>query len=219
VVVKIDADRLVSEARRADAVIKLRYGLGDFAPRGATLIEVHGGDGIDPQAMRRAVVLGNERTLDDDLAYGFRMLVDVGVRAVSEAMSDPSTATQAIDRIHDLLRQLVATPLPDGRHLDEHGELRLVIPTLSWDGYVRLAVDELRIHGGHQLQVMRRVHAMLTDVLEIAPRERRAVLEQELCLLESSVPNAFDSDLDRRAAATPDQQGIGSGPDILVASP
>jgi uncharacterized membrane protein len=216
VVVKLDPDALVREAQRAGAVIKLLHGLGDFVPRGAPLFEIRGEGRVDREALLRAVALGNERTLDEDLAYGFRLLVDVSVRAVSEAMSDPSTATQAIDRIHDLLRQLANRPLPNGRHLDDHGELRLLVPTLSWDGYVRLAVDELRIHGRHSVQVTRRLEAMLNDLLEIAPPERCIVLEQELRLLEGAVPTVFDADTDRRAATTPDQQGIGSGVDVLV---
>jgi uncharacterized membrane protein len=219
VVIKLDPDALVGEAQRADAVIKLLRGLGDFVPRGAPLFEVRGGSRVDREALLRAVALGNERTLDEDLAYGFRLLVDVSVRAVSEAMSDPSTATQAIDRIHDLLRQLANRPLPNGRHLDDHGELRLLVPTLSWDGYVRLAVDELRIHGRHSVQVTRRLEAMLNDLLEVAPPERCIVLEHELRLLESAVPTVFDAHTDRRAATTPDQQGIGSGADVLVDPP
>jgi uncharacterized membrane protein len=216
VVVKLDTDALVHEAQRTDAVIELVHGLGDFVPRGAILFQVRGGSRVDGDALLHAVALGNERTLDEDLAYGFRLLVDVAVRAVSEAMSDPSTATQAIDRIHDLLRQLATRPLPDGRHFDNHGELRLLVPTLSWDGYVRLAVDELRMHGRHSVQVIRRLEAMLNDLLEIAPPDRRIVLEQELSLIDIAVPSAFDADLDRRAATTPDQQGIGSGADVLI---
>jgi uncharacterized membrane protein len=217
VVVKLDIDALVREAQRADAVVELLYGVGDFVPGGAPLFRVRGGGRVDSEALLDAVALGNERTLDEDLAYGFRLLVDVSVRSVSEAMGDPSTATQAIDRIHDLLRQLANSPLPDGDHLDKHGDLRVRVPTLSWEGYVRLAVDELRIHGGHSMQVMRRLEAMLTDLLEIAPPERRMILEQELRLLELAVPTVFDADIDRRAATTPDQQGIGAGADVVAA--
>jgi uncharacterized membrane protein len=216
VVVKLDTDALLGEARRADAVIELLHGLGDFVPRGAPLFEFRGGNPIDRDVLLHAVVLGDERTLDEDLAYGFRLLVDVAVRAVSEAMSDPTTATQAVDRIHDLLRQLVSRPLPDGRYLDAHGELRLLVPTLAWEGYVRLAVDEVRLHGRHSLQVMRRLEAMLRDLIEVAAPQRQVVLEHELRLLESAMATAFESDMDRRFATTPDQQGIGAGVDLLI---
>ena len=86
--------------------------VGDFVPQGALLFEVYGQSTFEDADVLRSVALANERTLTHDFAFGIRMLVDVGVRAVSPAMADPTTTTQAIDRIHDLLRQLVGRPFP-----------------------------------------------------------------------------------------------------------
>ena len=48
---------------------------------------------------RRAIVLGLERTLDQDVAYGLRLLVDIAERSLSDSpFLDPTTAVQAIDR-------------------------------------------------------------------------------------------------------------------------
>jgi uncharacterized membrane protein len=214
VVVQIDVPGLVDAAAKADAVIVILPRIGDFVPKGASLMKVFVGS-VDVDRLRRAVVLGNERTLNRDLAYGFRLLVDVAVRSLSPSMGDPTSATQAVDRIHDLLRQLVVRPFPTGRHVDGDGVLRVVLPTLTWDGYVRLAVDELRTYGRTSMQVLRRIEAMLQDLLEVAPPERRRILLQELELMERAVPDDFDEDADRRAATTPDQQGIGSGADLV----
>jgi uncharacterized membrane protein len=214
VVVQIDVPALVDAAAEADAVIVMVPRIGDFVPEGATLFHVLDGS-VDADALRRAVVLGNERTLNRDLAYGFRMLVDVAVRSLSPSMGDPTSATQALDRIHDLLRQLAVRPFPTGQHPDGAGVLRVVLPTLTWDGYVRLSVDEIRNYGGTSMQVLRRIEAMLHDLLEVAPPGRRPILEEELELIEGAVPAAFDDDADRRAATTPDQQGIGSGADLV----
>ena len=60
------------------------------------------------------IVVGKERTLHEDVAYGIRMLVDVAVRALAPASGDPTTAVQAIDRIHDCLRLLVSRDFPTG---------------------------------------------------------------------------------------------------------
>ncbi len=94
------------------------------------------------------LTFGLERTLDEDVAYGFRMLVDMAERALSESpFLDPTTAVQAIDRIHDGLRQLAQRRLHDGRHFDARGVCRLVVPTMGWDEYVHLAFDEIRMAG------------------------------------------------------------------------
>ena len=62
---------------------------------------------------------------------------------------------------------------------------------------MRLAVDEVRLHGRHSLQVMRRLEAMLHDLIEVATPQRQIALEHELRLLESAMATAFESDLDR----------------------
>jgi uncharacterized membrane protein len=65
------------------------------------------------------VVLGMERTLDQDGAYGLRLLVDMAERSLSDSRwQDPTTAVQAIDRLHDRLRQLARRPIPDGTFHD-----------------------------------------------------------------------------------------------------
>ena len=62
------------------------------------------------------------------------MLVDVAERSLSESpFLDPTTAVQSIDRLHDGLRQLSVRVIPDGRHHDDAGNLRLTVPTMDWD--------------------------------------------------------------------------------------
>ena len=123
--------------------------IGEFVPAGAPLFTVQGDDGtLDEQQVTAAVVLTLERTLDQDVAYGFRLLVDIAERSLAESpFLDPTTAVQAIDRLHDCLRQLILRPFPDGRHRDGDGTLRLVVPAMDWDAYVHLAFDEIRMSG------------------------------------------------------------------------
>jgi uncharacterized membrane protein len=217
VVYRADHDELVDRAREAGAVFVLLPRIGDFVPEGAPVLELYGADAVEPARVVRSLAFGKERTLHQDLAYGLRMLVDVAQRSVSPVMADPTTAVQAIDRLHDLLRQLAERPFPSGCHYDEDGELRLVTPMLSWEGYVHLAVDELRHYGRESMQVARRLRAMLLDLLSVAPPERRQPLERQLRLLDSMAREMFDDADERRAAEEPDQQGIGSGRDRVLA--
>jgi uncharacterized membrane protein len=217
VVYRADDRELTDRAREAGAVLVLIPRIGDFVPEGAPLVEVYGADGIEPARILRSLGIGKERTLHQDAAYGIRMLVDVAQRSVSPDMADPTTAVQAVDRLHDLLRQLADRPFPSGYHYDAEGALRLVTPMLSWDGYVHLALDELRHYGRESLQLMRRLRAMVLDLLAVAPPERRLPLELQLRLLDSMAQEAFADEEDREAAAEPDRQGIGSGADRVLA--
>jgi uncharacterized membrane protein len=163
------------------------------------------------------VTLGNERSYPDDPAYGFRQLVDIAERGVADPFGDPTTTVQAIDRLHDALRQLATRAIPPGEHYDGAGTLRLVMPVLDWTGYVRLSFDELRIAGAGSPQVARRLRAALEDLTTVAPATRRPELDRQLELLTLGVQRSFDSDRDIANALTADQQGLGSGPDLIHA--
>ena len=149
VLVAIDRDRLVDLRGGADCVVHVLPAIGTFVPSGAPLMRVEGPvDRLDRERATAALGSALERTLDQDIAYGFRMLVDMAERALSESpFVDPTTAVQALDRLHDGLRQLAVRELPDGRWYDETGRLRLTVPVMDWDAYVHLAFDEIRLAG------------------------------------------------------------------------
>ncbi len=208
----IDRGWLVGWASDAECSVRLAVPVGAFVPAGAPLAIVEGGGRqLDVEGVRRALTLGLERTLDEDVAYGFRMLVDMAERALSESpFLDPTTAVQAIDRIHDGLRQLAQRRLPDGRHYDAGGVCRLVVPTMGWDDYVHLAFDEIRMAGAASPQVSRRLFAALNDLLVVAPRERRPALQTQRELLTQAVVSLDRDGRDHASAIHADGQGLGA---------
>jgi uncharacterized membrane protein len=160
--------------------------------------------------LREALVVKLEPTLDQDVSYGIRLLVDIAERSLADSpLQDPTTAVQAIDRLHDILRQLVRRPFPDGRHRDATGQVRLTVRSLDWDAYVMLATDEIRLAGAGSPQVTRRLKSALTDIRSIAPAERRGVIDRQLARLRMSVEAAVD-DEDVEFALTDDRKGIGA---------
>ena len=228
-VIRVDRPALVAAARRADCVLELVPVVGDFVVGGAPLFRVHpdprstvSGDGGPAGRLRatdvtRHVLLGPERVHTEDLAYGFRKLVDIAVRSIAQPFNDPTTAVQALHRLHDLLRQIAARPLPCGEHRDEDGVVRLIERTVSWDGYVRLAFDEIRLAGASEPQVTRKLCAALADLKSVASADRQEPLDRQLRLLNAAVRRAHDDEEDVLAALTPDTEGIGSGADVTAA--
>lgn len=213
VVTTIAYNHLIREARTGDCVLEMLPSMGEFVPAGGRLFEVYGDPSrIDSRAVANGVILELERTLERDVAYGIRLLVDMGIRALADApWQDPTTAVQAIDRIHDCLRELVRRPFPDGKHYDQEGELRLVERTMTWDDYVHLAFVELRLAGAGSPQVARRLQAALQDLRRTAPAGRQAVLNEQLDLLDEAVAAAFGDSRDRELAQHPDPSGLGVG--------
>ena len=212
VITVIGYDVLVEEAARAGCVLELMPALGEFVPAGAPLFTVHGKPfGLDEKKVREGLVLKLERTLDQDVAYGFRLLVDIAERSLSDSpFQDPTTAVQAVDRLHDCLRQLARRPFPDGRYRDESGEVRLVVRTMNWEAYVHLAFDEIRMAGAGSPQVARRLKAALTDLKWFAPPDRVPILDLQSDLLTTATKSLMQDERDARMAFEEDPQGIGA---------
>ena len=212
VVTMIGTRELVAEAKRADCVLELVPALGAFVPAGAPLFIVHGWpEDLNKNRLFSALNLKLEPTLDEDVAYGMRLLVDIAERSLSEsAFQDPTTAVQAIDRLHDILRQLARRPFSDGRAFDEDGEIRLLVKTMTWENYVHLAFDEIRMAGAGSPQVTRRLVAALKDLRSVALPERINVLDEQAALLRAATVEAMQDERDIRFALDPDREGLGA---------
>ncbi len=207
VLAAMDRDSLVEVARRHGAVIKVLPALGDFVPSGSPVLQVFG-ERV-PEDTKEHLALARERTMAQDPAFGFRQLVDIGQKALSPAVNDPTTAVQSIDVMHDLLRKLATLPFPHGQRSDADGELRLIFPVMTWEAYVHLACDELRHYGVGSLQVIRRLRGMLEDLLEVAPVKRRPVIEKQLTLLASALTREWPDVEERKLGSIGDAQGLG----------
>jgi len=212
VVNHIGHDDLVDLARRADCTLELVPALGEFVPAGAPLFLVHGDPvDLDEHDAAKRVVLGLERTLDQDVAYGMRLLVDIAERSLADSpFQDPTTAVQAIDRLHDCLRQLAPRPFPDGTYRDDGGEIRLITQVMNWPAYVHLAFDEIRLVGAASPQVTRRLQAALEDLKTVVPPDRRQALDDQLTLLAWSTKDAVRHPRDAAMGLVPDPLGLGS---------
>ena len=219
VLYKLDERELVEAAESADVTIVILPRIGDFVPQGAPIFNVHGGTVADGGRLLRAAALGRERTLHQDLGYGLQMLVDLAVRSLSKSMGDPTTAVQALDRLHDCLRQLAQRRFPSGRHVDSTGCLRLVVPQLTWQRYMDIALDELRHYAVSSIQVTRRLVVMLEDIAAIAPPERRPAIRRQLELLRNMGSRAFSEQYDREFALDPGQQAREYQSDRVVVQP
>jgi len=209
-VMAVGVTELVWLAHEAGAVIKVVPQVGDFIGPGDALVQVSGAaKPVSPDAVRGCVAVGEERTLDQDPRFGFRILVDIANRALSPAVNDPTTAVVALDQIARLLLTLGRQRLDDGRARDADGKLRVVYGTPDWPDYVILAVSEIRHYGEGSLQVYRRLRAMLEHLIRELPEARRPALEKELALLRSGARRSFSDEEDRQRAEVADQQGVG----------
>jgi uncharacterized membrane protein len=210
VIQAIDVPGLVALAERERAVVVMAWAVGDTIIDGMPLLRVHGGGRpVAERRLRRLVRLGSGRTFEQDPKYALRILVDIAIKALSPAVNDPTTAVQALDQVEDLLLRLARVNLSAGRVRDEGGSLRLVFPVPKWEDFLVLAFDEIRYCGANSIQVMRRMRALLQDLREQVPPERRAALQGYLERVDNGIRRTFEDADDRRDALEEDRQGLG----------
>jgi uncharacterized membrane protein len=208
VMLGIDSKALVDIASRHGCVLSLTRRIGEYVPRGAPLIEVHGGTRLTEDLMR-AVDLGRERTLFQDPLYGIRQLVDIGTQALSPAINAPTSAVQVLDRLSDLLPQIAERPDPTGLFADETGKVRLIVPVIGWSRIVELAFTEIRTFGAGSPQVTRRLLACFDRLLADLPSERHPPLERQRALLVAAVERLVPDVDEREDRLKADALGLG----------
>jgi uncharacterized membrane protein len=193
-----------------EGLIELVPRVGEFVAVGEPLLRLHDGAArLEDGPLRAALLFGRERTLEQDPMFAFRILVDIAAKALSPAINDPTTAVLALDQIHRLLRSVGRRHLDTEAILDADGKHGVLFRTPDWEDYVVLAISEIRQYGGGSFQVVRRLRAMLENLIASLPADRRPPLEVQLRMLERSVQRDFPDAEDRESAAFADPQGLG----------
>jgi uncharacterized membrane protein len=210
IIVAVNVKQLVAEAEKANGVIEVVPQVGDFVGAEEPLFFLHGGAAIDDHALRACVVFGPERTVEQDPLFAFRIIVDIAIKALSPAINDPTTAVLAIDQLQRLLHRAGRRDLRTDYNFSSAGKLRVVLRTPNWDNFVQLAFTEIRTYGAGNIQVARRLRAMIANLENTLPAPRQSALRQELDLLDRSLPNLYRQPEDLAHARIPDTQGLGA---------
>lgn len=206
----IDTFKLVELARICDGWIDIALAVGDTVLDSMPLLRVYGvRNGIPETALRGVLELGEERTFEQDPKYAIRLLVDIAIKALSPAINDPTTAVQALDHIGDLLLLLGRRQLEIGVFRDGAGKLRVAIPVPSWDDFLHLAFEEILSCGAKSVQVMRRMKALVADLLSVLPAQRHTTLKYWQQRLQASIAKSFADAEEKLSASVEDRQGLG----------
>jgi uncharacterized membrane protein len=209
----VDPDGLVEWARAHGAELVLPHPVGDFMNTGGVLVHVYGGELGDraAQELEGMVALGDERTFDQDPAFAIRIMVDIANRALSPAVNDPTTAVQVLDHIGEVLGLIGTTDLEKRtKPASADTPAAIVMVTRRWEDFVTLGLTEICQYGATSVQVMRRLRALLEELLETVRPEHRAAVEEELRRLDATVADGWRDSVDFDRASGADGQGIGS---------
>jgi uncharacterized membrane protein len=101
-------------------------------------------------------------------------------------------------------RRLRSEVLADGL-----GSPRVIYRTPNWEDFVHIACTEIRHCGANNVQIARRLRALLDNLILSLPRHRHQALEDERGRLDEALAAAYPIPADRALAGVPDSQGLG----------
>jgi len=202
----VSARPLLRLATEQGLVLELEPKMGDRVVEGAPLAwcwpsAPASTRRAEPQALQAdvqaALTIGTERTLQSDVAYGMRQLVDVAVKALSPGVNDPTTAIHATGRLAPLLRVLAERPPGPLVWRDEEKTARLVVRRPGFEALLRDVCGQIRRFGAAEPTVM----AALLDLLREAgdgarDAARRQAVLTEIDLVERAAGRSVDEPAD-----------------------
>lgn len=190
------------------ATVRLEVGIGDYVAAGTPLLTIWpppagADDDIEAcrSALRDTVILGGERTMQQDVRFALVQVEDIILRALSAGIDDSNTARATIPQLAELvLRILERPPYPPARQHDSYRVLRPAEPT--GEDLVREAFDQVRIAAADRPTVL----ASLADAIvatgdELLRRERARpptieALRRQLRLIEDACAGRAGADHD-----------------------
>jgi uncharacterized membrane protein len=205
-----DEKALLGVAMRIDGMVRVLPRVGAFVTQGSPVLELVGKHPIGAEELKelgKHVRLSPERSLDRDLGFGLRQLVDIAARALSTGINDPATAVQVIDQLHELMRILSDRRLGTATLRDERDIVRIRWNIPSWEELTGISLNELRLYGQGSVHVMRRLRALVVDLISMVPESRKGVLRRQIKLLDESVARSFHDPEVIAEARKPDSGG------------
>ena len=148
-----------------------------------------------------AVRLSRDRTVEEDVAFGIRQLVDIAIRALSPSLNDPTTAVDALGRLSVLLCALARNDLGAQVHTDADDVTRIGIPHPTFAQYLNLACTQIANYAAADIAAVLGLFKLLGEVAEVTtdPVRKAAVADQ----IDTALRRAEDQlpvDSDREAA-------------------
>ena len=200
-----DYEGLLEFARQAGLTVRLEHGIGSFVVAGSAIASVASAEGRPLADITQLTNdldeycrIGDQRTLDQDVGFGLRQLVDIALKALSPGINDTTTAVMCVDRLGSLVRILAS------RHLGsplrtEAGQARVLTADPDFASYVGTAFDQIRSNAKAALAIYLRLFEAFGTIAEHCPAEGglpalRQQADLALAAAESNLTVPYDLD-------------------------
>ncbi len=177
----VSREMLLRLAAERDTAVRMERGVGAFIIRGTPLVSVALAEPATEAthtAFQSAFGIGRHRTVEQDVSYGIRQIVDMALHALSPGVNDTTTAVMCVDYLSAILGRLAPRPIPSLYHRVD-GVLRVIAIGPTFNTLVAESFEEIRGSASGNLAIMLRMVGALETVasLTTSPRRRRVLQE------------------------------------------
>ncbi len=134
-----------------------------------------------------AVSTGDTRTMQQDISFGLREMADVGLKALSTGINDPTTAQDTIFHLSAVLAELLRRDPPPRELRGERGRCVVLVEQPNGDDLVRLAFGELRRAAATQptvcIYLLEALHLLREGLHATGLASRTAILVEQARLV------------------------------------
>lgn len=186
----VDMETLVRLARENRTVVRMNRGVGEFVVEGLPLLSVamesKPADELE-EGLRGAVAVSRQRTVEDDVGFGIRQIVDVALKALSPGVNDTTTAVICVDYLSSILARLSRRRMPGETYSTEDGGC-VIIRGPSFRGLLGEAFDQIRRNARGEIAVLSRLLDGLEVLLDLTQDgdRRQAIGEQVQWVAEAA---------------------------------
>ncbi|MEY6432907.1 DUF2254 domain-containing protein [Thioalkalicoccus limnaeus] len=196
----LDADALLEVARDLETLLRMEHGVGDFVVVGTPLVSLLDPGDLDDATtakLNAVYVISRQRTVEEDVAFGIRQLVDVAMKALSPGINDTTTAVMCVNHLAAILTRLATRRIPSPYWWDQ-GVLRVMARGPSFDSLLGAAFDQIRQNAEGNVAVLLRLLGALQTVagVTLSPH-RRDVLRQKIDEIAETAERSIRSPHDR----------------------
>jgi uncharacterized membrane protein len=173
--------------------VALRHRVGEHVISGTTIALMWRPTAADPvpdaamfsRAIDEAVEIGFERTLQQDITFGMRQLVDVACKALSPAINDPYTAVQAIDHLSVIFCAMASRPLGDDVARNAKGTGMVLVPGRRFGDLLTVMCGIIRRYGAAEPIACLALLRLLSSCAALIGDDpvRREAIEKQVALI------------------------------------
>lgn len=204
-----DAEELIEIAEKNNIVLKMQRRIGQFTLEGFPILEIFTENSdfkLDEETiaeLKDTYNIGSYRTVEGDVAFGLRQIVDIALKALSPAINDSTTAITCVDYLTAIMSCIAKRPSCPS-YLFENGKLRLIIEQQRFEDFFDLAFNQIRQNAaGNVAVILRQLNSVniLSKINVNLPfkderRERHLIMQTQARLLYELAEQTVKADED-----------------------